>query len=135
MSEDIVETLLNMMTEEQRTELINKLSKTDELRDVNKKQQETQPPQETRAPDDFTMKKDEPEQRSAEVEVKQRVNLFTDDGVEHKDDLNKTPDIRKRKAASKVKQKCQQCSREKDIHPAHRRETFICDDCLRSKVK
>ena len=137
MSEDIVETLLNMMTEEQRAELINKLSKTDELRDVNKKQQETQPPQETRAPDDFTMTRDKPKPSSTQVEVKQRVNLFTDDRTEHTDEQNKTPDIspteRKRKPTQMVSQVCQACNNKVEIHPTHKRDFFTCDKCLRSR--
>ncbi len=93
MSEDLVQQVLKMMTEEQKAELISKLSKTDELRDVNKVRQETQPPQETRAPDDFTMTREKPKQNSIQVEVKKRENLFTDDGVEHKDEQNVTPQI------------------------------------------
>ena len=93
MSEDLVQQVLKMMTEEQKAELISKLSKTDELRDVNKVRQETQAPKETRAPDDFTMTREKPKQNSTQVEVKKRENLFTDDGVEHKDEQNTTPQI------------------------------------------
>ncbi len=93
MSEDLVQQVLKMMTEEQKAELISKLSKTDELRDVNKVRQETQPPQETRAPDDFTMTREKPKQNSIQVEVKKRENRFTYDGVEHKDEQNVTPQI------------------------------------------
>ena len=132
MSEDIVETLLSMMTEEQKAELVNKLSKN-----VNTIQQEVQPPSEERPPDDFTMTREKPKPSSAQVEVKQRVNLFTDDGTEHKDEQNKTPKItlteRKRPPIKMVSQKCSSCNSVFEIHPTHKRENFICDKCLRAR--
>lgn len=137
MSEDLVQQVLKMMTEEQKAELISKLSKTDELRDVNKVRQETQPPQETRAPDDFTMTREKPKQNSTQVEVKKRENLFTDDGVEHKDEQNVTPQIslteRKRPPVKKVSQTCSSCNKTSEVHPTHKRENFICDSCLRAR--
>lgn len=137
MSEDLVQQVLKMMTEEQKAELISKLSKTDELRDVNKVRQETQAPKETRAPDDFTMTREKPKQNSTQVEVKKRENLFTDDGVEHKDEQNTTPQIplteRKRPPVRKIPQTCSSCSKTSEVHPTHKRENFICDKCLSSR--
>jgi len=83
------------------------------------------------------MSQDKPSSNSTQLEVKQRVNLFSDDGTEHKDDLNKTPDIklteRKRPPVEKVSQTCSTCNSEFQIHPTHKRENFVCDNCLRSR--
>jgi len=133
MSEDIVETLLNMMTEEQKAELVSKLSKTDELRDVNKTKQETKPPKERIASDDFTMKRDKPKQKSTQVEVKKRENLFVDDGTEHKNEANKTPEIvlstRSRPKFKKVEQVCNHCRKSEMVHPQFLREFYVCFRC------
>lgn len=137
MSEDLVQQVLKMMTEEQKAELISKLSKTDELRDVNKIKQETKPTKERITSDDFTMTRDKSKPSSTQIEVKQRVNLFTDDGTEHKDEQNKTPDIslteRKRKPTQMVSQVCQACNNSVEVHPTHKRDFFTCDKCLRSR--
>lgn len=87
--------------------------------------------------DDFTMRQNKPEGASTQIEVKhQRVNLFTDDGKEHKDVKNETPQIelteRKRKSTSKIQQVCKRCSTEVEVHPTHKREFFVCDKCLKS---
>lgn len=132
MSEDIVETLLKIMTEEQKAELINKLSTTDELRDVNKKQKKTAA-KSLDAYDDFTMKKEKPKQNSTQVEVKQRVNLFVDDGTEHKNEANKTPEIvpaaRSRPKFEKVEQVCNYCKKSEMVHPQFVRELYTCINC------
>tara|TARA_R110000744_G_scaffold41419_5_gene93771 strand:- start:290 stop:709 length:420 start_codon:yes stop_codon:yes gene_type:complete len=138
MSEDIVKTLLNMMTPEQKAELMSK------LQDPNLPiENTTHPPKgevkphknTTRDIDDFTMTKD----ASAQIEVKhERVNLFTDDGKEHKDVRNETPEVeqteRKRGPTNKVEQSCESCSAKVKVHPLHSREFFVCDKCLRSKA-
>ena len=131
MSEDLVQKMLQLLTPEQRQELAASLLKED-------KQEEVVPPkQEARAPDDFTMTRDKPKPSSTQVEVKQRVNLFSDDGTEHKDEQNKTPDIslteRKRKPIQMVSQVCQACNNSVEVHPTHKRDFFTCDKCLRSR--
>ena len=131
MSEDLVQKMLQLLTPEQRQELAASLLKED-------KQEEVVPPkQEARAPDDFTMTRDKPKPSSTQVEVKQRVNLFSDDGTEHKDEQNKTPEIplteRKRKPTQMVSQVCQACNNSVEVHPTHRRDFFTCDKCLRSR--
>lgn len=131
MSEDLVQKMLQLLTPEQRQELAASLLKED-------KQEEVVPPkQEARAPDDFTMTRDKPKPSSTQVEVKQRVNLFSDDGTEHKDEQNKTPDIslteRKRKPTQMVSQVCQACNNSVEVHPTHKRDFFTCDKCLRSR--
>jgi len=137
MSEDLVQQVLKMMTEEQKAELISKLSKTDELRDVNKVRQETQPPQETRAPDDFTMKREKPKQNSKQVEAKKRENLYTEEGREHKEEQNVTPQIslteRKRPPVKKVSQTCSSYKKTSEVHTTHKRENFSCHSCLRER--
>ena len=131
MSEDLVQKMLQLLTPEQRQELAASLLKEE-------KQEEVVPQkEEARAPDDFTMTRDKPKPSSTQVEVKQRVNLFTDDGTEHKDEQNKTPEItlteRKRKPTQMVSQVCQACNNSVEVHPTHRRDFFTCDKCLRSR--
>lgn len=65
-------------------------------------------------------------------EVKNRVNTFSDDGVESKDIT--TPDIkpteRRRPAFKMVQQTCQKCGQTKETHPTHKRDYYICDRCI-----
>ena len=131
MSEDLVQKMLQLLTPEQRQELAASLLKED-------KQEEVVPQkEEARAPDDFTMTRDKPKPSSTQVEVKQRVNLFTDDGTEHKDEQNKTPEItlteRKRKPTQMVSQFCAACNSSVEVHPQHARDFFTCDKCLRAR--
>lgn len=64
-----------------------------------------------------------------------RINKFVDDGTEHRDDINKTPDItrteRTRPKFSKVVQICSKCSAEVEVNPVFKRDFFVCDKCLR----
>jgi hypothetical protein len=64
-----------------------------------------------------------------------RVNKFVDDGTEHKDAMNKTPEItrteRSRPKFSKVVQVCTRCNKEVEIHPSFKRDFFVCDRCLK----
>lgn len=131
MTEDLVQKMMQLLTPEQKQELAASLLAED-------KPKETKPPESVnRDVDDFTMTRDKPKPSSTQVEVKQRVNLFTDDGTEHKDEQNKTPDIslteRKRKPTQMVSQVCQACNKSVEVHPAHRRDFFTCDKCLRSR--
>lgn len=131
MTEDLVQKMLQLLTPEQKQELAASLLQED-------KQEEVTPPKvDNVVADDFTMKRDKPKQNSTQIEVKQRVNLFTDDGSEHKDEQNKTPDIslteRKRKPTQMVSQVCQACNNSVEVHPTHKRDFFTCDKCLRSR--
>jgi hypothetical protein len=127
MSEDLVQKMLELLTPEQKQELAASLLQEDK----------PAPKPEQRAIDDFTMTQDKLESNSTQLQVKQRVNLFTDDGIEHKDEDNITPDItpteRKRAPAKPVSQLCSSCNNTFLIHPIHKRESFICDSCLRSR--
>lgn len=66
-------------------------------------------------------------------QVKNRINKFSDDGVEAKDIM--TPDIRpterKRPAFKMIQQTCTRCNKTVDTHPAHQRDFYICDRCLK----
>lgn len=64
-----------------------------------------------------------------------RVNKFVDDGSEHKDLINKTPEItiteRSRPKFALISQFCSKCNKEFEINPAFKRDFFVCDRCLR----
>ena len=131
MTEDLVQKMMQLLTPEQKQELAASLLEED-------KPKEVKPPESVnRDVDDFTMTRDKPKPSSTQVEVKQRVNLFTDDGTEHKDEQNKTPDIapteRKRKPVKMVSQFCAACNSSVDVHPQHARDFFTCDKCLRAR--
>ena len=131
MSEDLVQKMLQLLTPEQRQELAASLLEEDN------KEEDTNTKVDKVVADDFTMTRDKPKPSSTQVEVKQRVNLFTDDGIEHKDEQNKTPEIapteRKRKPTQMVSQVCQVCNNSVEVHPTHKRDFFTCDKCLRSR--
>ena len=85
--------------------------------------------------DDFTVKREQPQQRKVPVnEMGSRKNSFVDDGTEHTDMA--TPDFvptQRRKAPKKVKQSCQTCSKTFEVKEVHRRDWFVCDKCLEDK--
>ncbi len=131
MTEDLVQKMMQLLTPEQKQELAANLLAED-------KPKEAKPSESVnRDVDDFTMTRDKPKQSSTQVEVKQRVNLFTDDGTEHRDEQNKTPEIppteRKRKPVKMVSQFCAACNSSVEVHPQHARDFFTCDKCLRSR--
>ena len=131
MTEDLVQKMLQLLTPEQKQELAASLLRED-------KQEEVTPPKvDNVVADDFTMTRDKPKPKSTQIELKKRVNLFTDDGTEHRDEQNKTPEIplteRKRKPTQMVSQVCQACNKSVEVHPTHRRDFFTCDKCLRSR--
>lgn len=82
--------------------------------------------------------KDKPSNKTVPVnEMGKRVNQFHDDGSDAKD-IN-TPDFeptaRQREPFQKVELKCQQCGQMRSINPTHRREHYVCDKCIRSKMR
>ena len=131
MTEDLVQKMLQLLTPEQKQELAASLLTEDKPKEVK--------PTEivNRDVDDFTMTRDKPKPTSTQIELKKRVNLFSDDGTEHRDEQNKTPEVapteRKRKPTQMVSQVCQACNTTVEIHPTHRRDFFTCDKCLRSR--
>lgn len=70
-------------------------------------------------------------------EVKGRVNQFHDDGSDATDIA--TPDFeptsRRREPFKSIDQKCQQCGQMGSINPTHKREYYVCDKCIRSKMR
>jgi hypothetical protein len=85
--------------------------------------------------DDFTMVRDEAKGSSA-VPVNQvkREIQFVDDGSDR--DIatpSVSPSERKRKPFKKVSQVCGKCSQSYEVHPAHARDNYICDRCIRSR--
>lgn len=66
-------------------------------------------------------------------DVKNRVNLFEDDGTEASDITtpNIKPTERRRTPFKKVEQTCSRCNKTQQTHPTHKREFFVCDKCLR----
>ena len=84
------------------------------------------------------MNDDKPNNKTVPVnEVGKRVNQFHDDGSDAKD-IN-TPDFeptaRQREPFQQVELKCQQCGQMTSINPTHRREYYVCDKCIRSKMR
>ena len=84
------------------------------------------------------MHEDNPTNKKVPVnEVGERVNQFHDDGSDAKD-IN-TPDFeptaRQREPFQQVEQKCQQCGQMRSINPTHKREYYVCDKCIRSKMR
>ena len=66
-------------------------------------------------------------------EVKNRVNLFTDDGTEAKDVTTPKVELteRRRPPFKMIKQTCKKCSETFETHPTHQREFYICDRCIK----
>ena len=85
--------------------------------------------------DDFTVKREQPQQRKVPVNgMGSRKNTFVDDGTEHTD--IETPDFvptERRQAPKKVKQFCEACSKTFEVPEVHRREWFVCDKCLENR--
>ena len=84
------------------------------------------------------MNEDKPNNKTVPVnEVGTRVNQFHDAGSDAKD-IN-TPDFeptaRQREPFQQVELKCQQCGQMTSINPTHRREYYVCDKCIRSKMR
>ena len=131
MTEDLVQKMMQLLTPEQKQELAASLLAEDKPKEVKPSESAN------RDVDDFTMTRDKPKPSSTQVEVKQRVNLFTDDRTEHKDQQNKTPEValseRKRKPVKMVSQLCSACNTTFEVHPTHKRDFFTCDKCLKSR--
>lgn len=125
MSDDLVSKLLDVLTPEQKQQLMNSLSadEPEEKQPVQKVDEQFS---------EFSMNKINNKQPRP-VERKQRVNQFVDDGSEHNDIA--TPEVsrteRRRPTFKKAEQTCSRCSKVVEVHPQHAREFFVCDRCLR----
>ena len=123
---------VNNLSEEQKQKLVEKL--------IGKPEPKPQPKSSVREPEEtFTtkIKSDDEDGRVAGVPVNEmpRYNEFTDDGTEHQDEKNATPEVgvseRKRPAFKKVNQTCTRCDKTYEVHPHFARDFYICDSCLK----
>lgn len=66
-------------------------------------------------------------------QVKNRVNLFSDDGTEAKDVVTPKVELteRRRPAFKMIKQTCSKCNEVFETHPTHQREFYVCDRCIK----
>jgi len=71
--------------------------------------------------------------KNSPIPLTKRDNLFTDNGVDHKD--ISTPDVelfpRQRSIFETISQECQKCHKILEVHPIHKRDHFICDRCIK----
>ena len=84
------------------------------------------------------MNDDKPNNKTVPVnEVGKRVNQFHDDGsdAKHINTPDFEPTARQREPFQQVELKCQQCGQMTSINPTHRREYYVCDKCIRSKMR
>ena len=130
MSDDLVSKLLDVLTPEQKQQLMNSLSEDEAEEKPVKPVQPVQKVDEQFS--EFSMNKVN-DKLPRPVERKQRVNQFVDDGSEHNDIT--TPKVsrteRRRPAFKKTEQTCSRCGKIVEVHPQHAREFFVCDRCLR----
>lgn len=132
------EELINMANQLLSTEVV---SQPEEVEDVSKAPEpQTNDEQPKSKFEDFTAPTKKTDQtqktrfaRTEPISAKNRENKFVDDGVEHSDVT--TPDtprtVRNRKAFSKISQVCKKCNATFETHPAHKRDWFVCSDCIR----
>ena len=129
MSDDTVSKLLESLSDEQKSELIQTI--------LNSNVKSDEPPAEGEREEGlFVMNKG-----SGQVDNKtpatggNRFNKFRDDGDEHRDEQNETPSAslteRRRSKFKKVEQICQRCKTTLEIHPQFARDFFVCDQCLK----
>jgi len=82
--------------------------------------------------DEFAIEPNERRELPTAVNQIQRgENLFTDDGTEHSD--IETPAVvptQRRKAVTKIEQKCEECGKVAKVSDVHKRDYYICDPCL-----
>tara|TARA_R110000744_G_scaffold108091_1_gene204813 strand:+ start:95 stop:511 length:417 start_codon:yes stop_codon:yes gene_type:complete len=137
MSDDTVSKLLESLSDEQKSELIQTILNSNVKSDEPPaEQEETKSPEGEREEGLFVMNKG-----SGQVDNKtpatggNRFNKFRDDGDEHKDEQNETPSAslteRRRSKFKKVEQICQRCKTTLEIHPQFARDFFVCDQCLK----
>ena len=84
------------------------------------------------------MNEDKPTNKPTPVnEVKNRVNQYHDDGSDAADvDTPEfEPTSRQRQPFKQIEQKCEQCGQMRSINPTHKREHYVCDKCIRSKMR
>jgi len=95
-------------------------------------------PQDSNKEDFLTsIKKEKIEGETVGVPVNEmpRENKFIDEGTEHKDEQNMTPEIerteRRRPPFKKIAQTCTRCGTDVETHPQFKRDFYVCDKCLK----
>jgi hypothetical protein len=120
------------LSKEQKQRLIEKLIGEPEPEPKTKPTPKTQDGSFT-----TSIKKDKQEGEIFGVPVTEmpRFNKFEDDGSDHKDKQNATPDVelteRRRPPFKKITQTCTRCDNTVETHPQFYREFYICDRCLK----
>ena len=143
MSDDTVNRLIESLSDEQKAELIDKILNLNvKSDDSSVKQEETKSPEQERdvvlgVYEDglFVMNKGSGQVNKIPVTEGKRFNKFRDDGTEHQDENNRTPETplteRRRPKFKKVSQLCERCKTTFEVHPQFARDFFVCDKCLR----
>ncbi len=136
MSDDTVNKLLESLSDEQKAELIDKVLNLNVKSDkTSAKQEETKSPEQEREDGLFIMNQGSGQVNKIPVTEGRRFNKFRDDGTEHKDENNITPEAplteRRRPKFKKVSQFCERCKATFEVHPQFARDFFVCDKCLR----
>lgn len=136
MSDDVVSKLLDTLSDEQKTELIEKILNSNvKSDDPPASQEEQKSPEQEREDGLFVMNKGSGQVNKIPVTEGKRFNKFRDDGTEHQDENNRTPEAplteRRRPKFKKVSQFCERCKTTFEVHPQFARDFFVCDKCLR----
>lgn len=131
------EKIIKDLSEEQKQKLIEKLAEEPEKKKEESFSAVTHSHVMRNSPVTTEIQKTKQEGRVTGVPVNEmpRFNKFTDDGSEHKDNQNETPDIglteRSREPFKPIKQTCTRCSKTIETNPQFYREFYICDPCLK----
>ena len=121
-------------------EMANSLIETDAATETTVQSDITQvvehpTPSEGVADDDFSMTGRQVKEGPVPINrVDRGENLFTDDKSEHMD--IETPSFtpsQRRDTPRKTEQKCVECNKTVEVADIHRRDFFVCDDCLSNK--
>ncbi len=136
MSDDTVNRLIESLSDEQKAELIDKILNLNvKSDDSSVKQEEAKSPEQEREDGLFVMNKGSGQVNKIPVTEGKRFNKFRDDGTEHQDENNRTPEAplteRRRPKFKKVSQFCERCKTTFEVHPQFARDFFVCDKCLR----
>ena len=112
MSDDTVNRLIESLSDEQKAELIDKILNLNvKSDDSSVKQEETKSPEQEREDGLFVMNKGSGQVNKIPVTEGKRFNKFRDDGTEHQDENNRTPETplteRRRPKFKKVSQLCE----------------------------
>jgi len=136
MSDDTVNKLLESLSDEQKSELIQTVLNLNVKSDEPlSEREETKSPEREREDGLFVMNQGSGQVNNKTPVTGKKFNKFRDDGNEHKDEQNETPSTslteRRRPKFKKVSQICERCKNTLEIHPQFARDFFVCDKCLK----